>query len=240
MKKPTLPSLALLCAASVGLTACGRGGDEFLTALPTAEDVRINVPEGEQAVALGETSEMYELTYGVSRFLNGSVGAVFVIMGAIVATEPTVEEDNLRVWGPSEPRGLERKSWRFTVEKTGEGTFEYKLDGRNRGEEAEEDFKTVWSGVAHPGEDNAGTGTLNLHFDNDDDDCSVGTAIVDYDVSGELRFVDIDFDGVRNSCEDDEAKAQSYHYAEDLEGAGDFLFSLKGNIHKDEEQKPEE
>lgn len=240
MRKLTTPSYVLLVASALALTACGRG-DEFLTALPTADVVRINVPEGQgQALALGETSEFYETTYQVSRFINGSIGGVFLIMGAIVSTEPTVEEENLRVWGPSEPQGLERMSYRFTVEKTAENTFEYVLDARPRGSEAEEDFRAVWSGVAHPAAETVGTGTLNLHFDNDDDDCSVGTAVVTYDAQVDLRTVDINFDGVDNTCDGDEGGyLQSYHYSEDSEAAGNFLFSVKGNIHAAEENKPE-
>jgi hypothetical protein len=241
MQKMIRPTFALVLAASLSLVGCGRGGDEFRNALPSADALKINVPEGQgQALALGETSEFYEATYNTSRFINGTLGGVFVIMGAITLTEPTVEEENMRQWGPSEPEGLERKSYRFTVEKVEEGTFEYVLEARNRGEEAEEDFKPVWSGVAYPDPagETVGSGELNLHLDADDDDCTAGAAVVTYDAQPDLRTVDIDFDGIDNTCDDEPASLQSYHYSEDAEGAGKFQFSIKGNIHPDEEQKP--
>lgn len=229
------------CVLALPLAACGR--DPFLSALPGAEDVSIRVPESAgQALSLGERSEFYETTRNVSRGINGGIAGVFGLMDLIVQHPPTVREENVRVWGPSEPRGLEDTSYKFTVELTGENEYSYKLEGKPKGSE-DDAFVVIWDGVAYPGEDNVGTGVLNLHFSNaralKPSDCTVGDAEVTYDATNpERRTVDVAFDGVANACNDEAPTIATYHYSEASDGSGDFQFSANGNIHKAEEQKP--
>jgi len=220
------------------VSACDRR-DEFANVLPTADDVKINVPGEEgQALGLGERSDLYEKTYHISRAINGHVGAVFVILGAIIRTEPTESGDDFRVWGPSEPQGLEDTSYRLTVTRASEGVFDFVLDARPKGTTEEADFKAIWEGQARPVDDETGSGELAIRFDNDRDDCSTGTANVSWTRSADLRTVDIAFDGVDNTCDLDEGFADSYSYSEAADGSGDFHFSMNGNIHRNDENKP--
>jgi len=233
-------STTLLAASALSLTVgCGRA-DPFVDALPSAADVEIKVPEHQgQALGTGERSELYNHTYNISRGVNAHIGAVFAIIDAIVHTPPSEEGEDYRVWGPSEPRGLDRLSYRFSAQLAEEGVYTYQLEARDKGETSEDAFRTIWDGVARPTDDDAGTGELSFLLDNNDNDCDVGTIHLTYDVSAELRTVDVDFDGVANTCNGEEARAQSYHYSEAADGSGDFMFSLLGNIHAAEEQKPE-
>lgn len=229
------------CILSLPLAACGR--DPFLGAIPTTEDISIRVPESAgQALSLGERSEFYETTRNVSRGINGGIIAVFALMDAIVHQPPTVKEENLRVWGPSEPRGLEDVSYKFTVERTADNEYTYKLEGRPKGA-GDDAFVVIWDGVAYPGEDNVGTGVLNLHFGNarslKPSDCLEGDAEVVYDVTNpELRTVDVTFTDVANACNDEEPTLATYHYSEAADGSGDFQFSANGNVHQANEEKP--
>jgi hypothetical protein len=248
MKKLPFSKLAALALLLPLATACGLRGDEFLQALPTTDDVKLNVPgQDGQALALGETSEFYEMTWNISRGVNGHVGAVFLLIERIVSMPPSVSEENMRQWGPSEPQGLERNSFKFTAYKVAEGEFTYALEARAKDSEDDADWKVVFDGVAHPAEDNVGNGQLVLHFDTMNelnDDCTVGTATIDYDANaadGARRAIDIDFDQVANVCNDEDRTIATYHYSEDKEdGSGDFEFSFNGDIHAGnaDEDKP--
>lgn len=229
------------------VSACGMR-NEFLEALPSAEDVTVDVPGQEgQALALGETSDFYRTTWNVSRGVNGGILMVFGLIDRIVRMPPTVSEENFRQWGPSEPQGLERNSFRFTAERVEEGHFVYSLEARPKDSEDDADWKVAFDGDAYPAEGNVGNGTLVLHFDTMNelnDDCTVGTATVDYDANaadGARRAVDVTFDAVANVCNDEDVTFATYHYSEDKEdGSGDFEFSANGDIHADnpDEDKP--
>src|SRR5690606_32243041 len=119
------PMNALVAAVLfLPLVACDGLRDEMLAGLPGRDAVSIEVPSSEgQALSLGETSEFYQMTYNVSRTINGGILGVFDLIDHIVAHPATVSEENRRVWGPSEPRGLERNAFMFTAERTEPGHF---------------------------------------------------------------------------------------------------------------------
>lgn len=233
---------AALC---LPLTACGGLRDELLEGMPNREDVTLDVPGSEgQALALGETSEFYEMTWNVSRTINGGILFVFDLIDHIVALPPTESDENRRVWGPSEPRGLERNAFRFTAERVDEGHFVYKLEARPKAATAEEDFLVVFDGESFPAADSKGTGTLNLYFDTMHElngDPLVGTAVVVYDttLAEGRREVDVTFEDFANTANGDEPTAATYHYGENGDASGDFEFSFNGDLHaNDAESKP--
>jgi hypothetical protein len=247
MNKKHLSSLTACVLLLPLTTACGLR-NEFLEALPTADDVAITVPgQDAQALDLGETSEFYQATRNVSRGINGGIGAVFLLTERIVRSPASVSEENFRQWGPSEPQGLERNSFKFTAERVEEGHFVYALEARPKDSEDDADWKVVYGGDAFPAEGNVGSGVLTLHFDTMNelnDECTVGTATVTYDANandGLDRMVDVDFDGVANECDGEERTIATYHYSENKEdGSGDFEFGMNGDIHANnpDEDKP--
>ncbi len=238
---------AMFAAAALclPLVACGGLRDEMLAGLPSQEDVSIDVPAAEgQALSLGETSEFYEITYNVSRTINGGLLGVFDLIEHIVAYPATVSEENRRVWGPSEPRGLERNSFRFTAERVEEGHFLYSLDARPKDATSDDDWQVVFDGEAFAVEGTKGHGTLNLYFDTMHElngDPLVGTAIVLYDttLADGRREVDVSFDNFANTNNNDEPTIATYHYGENGDDSGDFEFSFNGDLHaNDPEPKP--
>lgn len=236
MNRHPMTALAAL-ALCLPLTACGGLRDELLAGLPSRDDVSIDVPGSEgQALSLGETSEFYEITWNVSRTINGGLYAIFDLIEHIVALPPTVSEEDRRVWGPSEPRGLERNAFRFTAERVVEGQFTYTLEARPKAATTEEEWLTVFDGEAFVVAEGKGNGTLNLYFDTMHElngDPLVGTASVVYDTTlpDERREVDVLFDQFANTANGDEPTVATYHYGENADASGDFEFSFNGDLH---------
>src|SRR5687767_11722610 len=112
IKSLVTKSAGLLLA--VGLSACGPKGVDLASAIPEDSAAKINVPGGGNGQALvGDRSALYEHTYNISRGINGGVGFVLALSRAIAKEEPTKVEGDTYTWGPSEPKGLERISYRF-------------------------------------------------------------------------------------------------------------------------------
>lgn len=231
-------------AALLGTTACGRLND-FRSAIPKKELVKMNVPAAAgQALTAGEQSELYLFTLGTSLSVNGAVLGVFALIDAIVKLEPTEQDDTHAVWGPSEPKGLEPLSHRFTVTKVDDETFSYKLEARKKGATEESDFVVVFEGEAKPGEDERGTGTLQWHLGSQRNlivqECAlVGDITVTYDAASEPRALDVVFEQVADECAGEVPHDAHYIYTEAADGAGTMDFAIEGNIHDASEEKPE-
>jgi hypothetical protein len=240
MKK--LPALAALATLALATTACGR---QNAFPVPNKEHIKMNVPAAAgQALTVGETSEFYKFTLGTSVAVNGAVLGVFGIIEAILNLEPTEQDENHAVWGPSEPKGLEPLSHRFTVTKVDDETFSYKLEARKKGLTEESDFVVVFEGEAVPTDDDRGTGTLQWHLGSQrnliETDCDlVGDITVTYDASAEPRALDVVFDGVADECKGETPHDAHYIYTEAQDGAGTMDFAIEGNIHNANENKPE-
>jgi hypothetical protein len=239
----------VLSLAALATTACD-GAAAFRRAVPQKETVALRVPGGDsggkltQALTLGEQAPLYGQTVAIATSVNGGVLWVFDVIDHILALPPTTVDENVAVWGPSEPRGLERISYRFTVERVEEGHFTYHLDARKKGETSEDAFIEVFNGEAFPGDDDDGTGTLNYHLGSilslDDNSCLTGEINVAYDASSEPRALDVHFEQVANLCNDEELKDADYLYLENDDKSGQMDFAVRANVHKAEENKPAE
>jgi hypothetical protein len=238
MRSQQLPSVFFLALSTLWV-GCDTP-DPFLDVLPAEADVSVDVPESSgQALSLNERSEFYEVTYNVSRGINAHIKAVFAIMHAIVQQPATTSEEDRRVWGPSEPEGLERLSYRFTVTRIDENTYDYVLDARLKDQTEESDFLSIWSGTAHPGDGTEKSGNLDIFLDNNNDECNTGAAHVKYAIDAESRQVDVDFDELANLCDDEDRIIAHYFYQEMADASGTFQFKVNANIHDEEEEKPE-
>jgi hypothetical protein len=145
---------------------------------------------------------------------------VFSLSEQILALTPTeTDNETYAVWGPSEPKGLERNSFRFTVNKVDDAQYTYKLEARPKAATEESDFVIVWEGTSFPDGADGGHGDLDIHF-------------------GTLRTIDVIFTGVANACNAEAPNNASYHYEETAEGAGLLDFVFVKNTHSDDENKP--
>ncbi|MDP2341334.1 MAG: hypothetical protein Q8O67_10270 [Deltaproteobacteria bacterium] len=241
--KKTMLSLSL--AGACALSACN--ANPFAGVVPSKGQVRLNVPgateDGAQALLAGAQSEFYVSTLNIANTVNGGVGFVFRIVEEISGLPPTeTDNETFAVWGPSEPRGLERNSFRFTVNKGDDESFAYKLEARAKDQTAEEDFVVAFEGIAFPGEDDKGHGSLDVHWGAlrslDDTQCLVGDLHVDYAADEEPRRLDVSFVEVADGCRDETPTNATYQYLEAADASGQLDFAFQANMHKVEEDKP--
>lgn len=239
MTRIALPFAAL---ATLVLTACNAGAD-FRSAVPQRDNVQMRVPTSDgQALTVGETASLYEDSVRIATSVNGGVGGAFDVIDAIIAQQPpTTVDDDTAVWGPSEPRGLERLSFRFTVLRIEEGHFSYLLEARARDDDG--DFTEVFTGEAFPNGNNDGHGTLSYNLGSlrglaGGEACLTGIIDVSYDAAAEPRSLDVVFTQVADECARERPSNAHYVYAENLDHSGQMDFAFRKNIHRDDENKP--
>lgn len=250
--KTTKTLLLSLSLATSALTACQQ--NPFAKVIPNQGQVRLNVPGAdsadragglEQALLVGSEAGFYVATRDLAQQVNGGVGAVFQIVDDITRLPPTdTDGETYAVWGPSEPRGLEKNSFRFTVTEVDDGTYDYALEARAKGDSDEADFVVVFGGTSVPGDDDKGHGTLDIHWGAlrslDDSECLIGDLHVDYAADEEPRRLDVSFVEVADGCRDETPTNATYHYAEAADASGQLDFSFLRNLHQPDENKPGE
>jgi hypothetical protein len=141
----TVRMMLVLALASATLGACGKdGGDEFRDGVPYREDVALAVPasdsssgaltagDGTEAIRsglLGEKSELYTVTRGITAVVNTATAAVLTLVRTITEYPPSSIAGETAVWGPhTEP--LSPNTWRLTVDRVGPGQFHYVLEAK--------------------------------------------------------------------------------------------------------------
>jgi hypothetical protein len=247
MKRPSLLLASTLASAFVLTSACDLRGNAFLKAVPQRAAVSLNVPSSNgQALSLGETSPFYQSTVAISTFINGGVGAAYDIIEAITRLPATTTDgETFATWGPSDPQGLERNSFRLTVTKISETQYDYVLAARPKGATEESDFVSIIDGTSFPAADSDGTGTLDIHWGAlrslDDAECLVGELHSAYDATVEPRTLLVTFTEVQDGCRDEAPPTNAdYAYSEYQDGAGTLDFVEVKNIHEANEAKPQD
>lgn len=249
--KATLTGILL---SSVLATACVQqdAPENIARALPTAESVRINLPEtatriddgSQDGIAstrnavLGELAPYYAVTRQVTRDLNRGAGWVLLLVHTIVQTPPTTVDDNVYTWGPGSS-ALDPADHRLVVTENDDGSFDWSLDGRSK-TIADAEFEALIFGHAVPGlEEHRGQGSFTIDFDagervNPIDNDEIGLVTVQYnleDPNDEIPALSMIID----SRELDENGAErdvhfEYLYDENEEGAGNFEFTIHGDL----------
>ncbi|MBN2359490.1 MAG: hypothetical protein JXR83_08540 [Deltaproteobacteria bacterium] len=252
--KAMLVGAVALCGL-FALTSCGLGNlQDMRSGLPGDKQVKIalkgNADNG-QALVDDETkmAGFYELTYGVTRGVNGMVLVLLGVTRWIINQPPSEQpDDDHAVWGPTDPEGLERIQYKATAERVEEGHFVFELLGRPKSSTDEADYKAIYSVEYYRAGVERGHGTITVDRDNhklidplNDDICETGSAVVTFanDGADSDKVVDIDFSQLDRSGCSDKGQMGRYHYAEAEDGSGDFSFSASNNIHQDNENKPQ-
>jgi hypothetical protein len=233
-------------ALAVAASACGADdGNALLRAVPQRGTVSMNVPTGQgQALSLGETSPFYRSTVEIAVAVNGGIAGVYNVIEAITALPPTSTDNaTVAVWGPSQPRGLERNAFRLTVSKVSDGVYSYVLDARPKASIADEDFVAIVDGTATPNDNNDGSGSLNVHWGAlrslDGNECMIGELRSTYDASSEPRTLAVTFIEAKDGCRDDGPPTSAeYLYAETADQSGTLDYAEEKNIHAQDEDKP--
>ena len=223
---------------SLGLVACIPPNDDphpVSRALPTAEDVRIDLPENSSAKgtaeALGELSPWYVVTRQVTRDLNGGTAWVLIVVHTIVQFPATTIEGDTYTWGPWSD-ALDPADYRLVVTALTNGSYDWSLDGRSKTEPGA-DFQTVIAGNAVPGEtEGTGHGEFTIDFDaaervNPIDNDARGVVGISYDLAA--RHLDMSIATVETRPEGEVPVNYEYAYTEQEDGAGDMVFAAHGD-----------
>ena len=240
-------AVALALVGLTGTAAC-RPQNPLAAVVPGRAQLRLNVPgaahDAGQALHVGDNSEFYAATVQIADAINGGVGGVFDLVETILSL-PAADSDGetYAVWGPSVPRGLERNSFRFTVNKIADGEFDYVLEARPKDSTDEAAFVAVFEGTAFPSDDgDHGHGALDLHWGAlrslNDTECMIGDAHIDYADDVEPRTLDVTFVEAFDGCRDETPTNATYHYEDTADGAGALRFTRVQNIHRPDENKP--
>jgi hypothetical protein len=242
-------AFGLSALSAIGCVPQEEDGDDvaFQRAIPLAQSLSINVPnaQGSGTLAVGDKSALYEITRAVSLNVNAHVAVALAYPAIISLYPPTTRGDGFRVWGPSEPRGLERVSWRMRIDQASPTEFTYRLEGRPKGSADEAAFLPVMTGTVTPGADRLKSkGTMTLLFDNsyalEADLCRKGAADIAWDAQGSSRTVDVTWRNFENICRGEEERIDdaTYRYTEAADQSGTFSFSAFKDIHEAAEGKP--
>lgn len=230
----------LAATAACSLVACVAQDDspkDIDRALPTAQQVAINIPGGSAREAtsrdtssvVGQIATYYGATRDVSRLFNGATGLVLGLVHAIVQYPVTSADDNVLTWGPW-TEALDPAEYKLEVQIVGDGTYEYKLSGRSK-LDANAAFEALLVGKADPrnGELN-GSGAIKIDFDaiarvNPIDNADAkGHLQANYDLAKHhLDLVATAPDAQGNPA------SISYAYNDDTNGGGDLTFALALN-----------
>jgi len=229
-----------LALATLGFGCAKEPSDAISNALPTSEQVRVNLPDdgSAQQAALGELSEYYALTRGITREFNAGAGFVLLLVHTIVQYPPTTVDGDTYTWGPgSDP--LDPADYRLIVVDNLDGTYDWHLDGRSK-LATDAAFLTIVSGHAVEGSDpHRGSGDFTYDLDaarevNPIDNANdQGRVTVVYDLEnrdGTDASLDMHIEGVDDAGADFVA---DYHYAEMADRSGDFQFSLPTDVNED-------
>jgi len=253
MKRALFTPLLLAALSTLALTGCvpmddKDGDDSYRNAIPSAQAVELQVPDsnGSGQLAVGDASVFYQMTRSVSVNVNTRVIVILGTLRWITLFPATERGDDYRIWGPSEPQGLEAFSWRLRMDKISDNRFSFELDGRAKGLTEEADFITVVTGEVTPGDgEHKSEGTFSLLFDNANtlgsERCTTGTVNVAWDALTDVRTVNVVWNNFERTCPGEEEKIlnASYDYSENADKSGTFAFATEGNIHAAAENKPE-
>jgi len=242
-------TLSAVLTISFALTGCIQQAEEhpIKQAIPHAEDVRIKLPDNggaaSSAWALGQVADYYHMTRDISRSLNGGAAWVLIIVHAIVQYPPTTVDGDTYTWGPW-GNALDPADYRLVVTDKLDGSYDWALEGDSR-LDSEETFEVVISGNAVPGDTpHRGAGNFLIDFDAgkrvnpiDADDNNKGTVEITYDLENRdntpatlgMNINSRQLDAAGNEV----PVAFNYNYAENLNGSGDLVFAIHGDLDDD-------
>lgn len=251
-KEATMRRTALVTATLMALlaTACGgEPGDEFRDAVPTRDQLAMNVPgsaagstsssEGVGALSrglVGQRADLYTLTRDVSRDVNGSIWVGLNVIESIIQHPPTFVDKGVVTWGPHTPP-LEPLTWMLNVKKAGPKTYNYVLSARHKTDltgsfvpiiagQSTRGYSATFSGYT-------GTYTANasaLHALDPVTYRDTGKMIATYDTTGVRRKVEM---ALKDYSEDGGPMGDAlYSYVDRLDTSGEFRFVARTDLHK--------
>ena len=166
--------LSLVLAASLFAACGGTAVDDFRAASPSRQGIDIKTPSngqaltgdgiGTQSQALGELSPWYLVTWATTTTVNTATAWVLGVCEAIVSHDPTTATDQQAVWGPyTEP--LSPDTFKFTVTKNPDGTYDYALEGKPKAADDSAYVKLIVGHHIPTAAKHIGKGTFTVDWD---------------------------------------------------------------------------
>ncbi len=232
----------ILLSLALPIAGCGVLSDlaALRDGLPADDDVRLALPQkaGSEAL-LGQPSELYALTRGVTVSVNGGVLWALALVRGIAATTPANHVGNTFTWGPSAPRNLDAKNnYRLDATLNDDGSVTYALKGK-KVLESDAGWKSLITGTHTKGAaPRTGSGTLRIDWDANQklsgaDKRQVGKADATYGTkAGDGYFVDVDFTLIRDGNSDRLIDA-TYRFRQPAAGTGTLEFKTEKDLSGD-------
>lgn len=240
----------LAAAAVAAFMSCGDPADSFRQGVPTAEDVKIKVPESSgQALSSsqdgleGARADFYVVTRGVTLVLNGATVAVLGLVKGITDHRPTSMKGNEAVWGPhTDP--LSPNTYKFTTTKVTGQQYEYVLEAKGKSE-ADDAYKVILKGAHEiaPGSageagKNYGNGSFTIYWNEmqklPEHGEEVGTAAFVYSRLSETADTTVSVELTQfKDKETGKLVDASYRYLATPAQGGSFDFKLVKNLDSD-------
>lgn len=256
-------SVGVSLVATLGLSACFDDSDEYRQAPPTADEIKITAPGkssssqglnqqdgvgGSQSALTGKPSEFYQVTWAISADLNTRAAILLGLMRLSTLGLPSERTLNSRTWGPYTPGGLDPLTYRVVVTKIGAGHFSYSFEAHVAAQASQAFSPLVTGDITRGTVAGQAKGEVTLHFDNlralRPDSCEVGTIRGQFDNTKTPAHLEIFFDQFANNnpanvtCKQETPKDAYYYFDRGDGGAGNFVFSVDMNVHKDADNKP--
>lgn len=223
----------------------GSGGSSTAKSVGIGAD---DVGSTSQAV-VGQVSEYYQLTYGISSFVNASAVELLGLVRVITLFPSTSRTTNSRTWGPHTPGGLDPLTYRVVVTKLEPQLFTFAIEARPKASQASTDFVPLLDGEVTPGSiAGRSKGVMRLRFDNRRklraETCEQGTIRYDFDNTVEPSRLDVAFQQVGTThpqnqlCKQEPPRDATYHYDRSADGSGSFVYDITTDAHKAADKKP--
>jgi hypothetical protein len=231
-------SILLSTVAAASLVACIQPKDDphpVARALPTAEQVKVKLPDGEPRT-VGEIAPWYVATRDVTRSLNGGTAWVLILVHTIVQFPPTSAQGDTYTWGPWSD-ALDPAEYKLEVTELSNGSYDWALSGKSKTEPGAS-FEVVIAGNAVPSEpEGRGAGEFTIDFD-------AGARVNPIDSNGERGVVSINYDlaarhlDLAVSTVEDRGGVEvpvdyDYSYDEAADRSGNMVFA----VHADTEDE---
>lgn len=253
----------LAVGLTVALFGCGASKgtvEEFRSGIPTSDSVALNVPAsggalradpGQPALKTGDveqalqgsTAATYQITRAVTVVVNAGTLTVLGILKAVTDQTPSSFDGTTAVWGPY-TGSLSPTTWKLTVEKSGDHTYSYTLEGKDKTAQ-DSAYVVVLSGSHTPAldasgvaEKNFGEGSFLIDWDKaqtlPEHDQNVGTAEFTYarPNATDAATIDVAFRGTRRLDGNGTTDAD-YHYEATPGQGGAFIFATDADVDGD-------
>lgn len=231
--------LAAAVAAALALAGCGDYSTEdlrFLAALPTREDLRVEVPAdatppGAQTACPIGSAEVWLRARPTSEQLNASVDWILALVDLVRRQPPSFRDADARGWGPFDDREHPGREVRvfigreFPPELGGRPRHAYAFEARVKGTEP---WRTVIGGTFTGASASRGSGELGVLFDvlrelgMADAGTPRGLLFVRYDRASEPRTIQLVLDQSGFGLE-----GFGYAHAGYADGSGTFDYAFR-------------